>query len=98
PEELTLTDAVQRVARVVGKSPVYVRMPLWFHYGLGWCLERVMKTPLVSIAQVRILSEGIVHALPAGESLPEDLRPRNPFTEARIRAGLPEAKAFGLRD
>jgi len=98
PEELTLAEAVQRVARVVGKSPVYIRMPLWFHYGLGWCLERVMKTPLVSTAQVRILSEEIIDALPACGTLPEDLRPRNRFTEKQIRHGLPERRGFGLRD
>src|SRR5580704_2160614 len=53
PDEMMLTEAVKRVAGVVGKKPLYIRMPLWFHYALGWCLERVMKTPLVSIAQVR---------------------------------------------
>jgi uncharacterized protein YbjT (DUF2867 family) len=98
PEELTLKDAVQRVARVVGKNPLYVRMPIWFHYGLGWCLERIMRTPLVSIAQVRILSEGIVEAVPACESLPKDFQPEIRFTEAQIRRGLPEPKAFGLPD
>lgn len=98
PEELTLKDAVQRVARVVGKRPLYVRMPVWFHYGLGWCLERVMKIPLVSIAQIRILSEGIVEAMGPCGPLPNDLQPKILFTELRIRQGLPEAKAFSLQD
>jgi uncharacterized protein YbjT (DUF2867 family) len=98
PDEMLLTEAVKRVARVVGKEPWYIRMPLWFHYSLGWLLERVMKTPLVSIAQVRILSEGIVEALPACEPLPEDLRPKLWFTDSQIRNGLPVAKAFGMRD
>jgi uncharacterized protein YbjT (DUF2867 family) len=98
PEELTLTAAVQRVARVVGKRPFYVKMPVWFHYALGWCVERVMKVPLVSIAQVRILSEGLVEALPACTDLPVELRPQIHFTEEQIQRGLPEAKAFGLSD
>jgi uncharacterized protein YbjT (DUF2867 family) len=98
PEEMTLTAAVQRVARVVGKKPVYVRMPVWFHYALGWWLERVMTVPLVSIAQVRILSEGLVEPLPSCDELPADLYPKLAFTEAQIRRGLPEAKGFGLRD
>ncbi len=97
-EELMLTEAVKRVARVVGKEPLYIRMPLWFHYALGWGLERVMKTPLVSIAQVRILSEGIVEPLPACDSLPEDLRPEIRFTEAQIQRGLPKPGSFQLRD
>ncbi len=98
PEELMLTEAVQRVARVVGKKPLYVPMPLWFHYLLGCCLERVMKTPLVSIAQVRILSEGIVEPLPACSSLPENLRPEIQFTDAQIHQGLPKPGAFRLHD
>lgn len=98
PEELTLTAAVQRVAGVVGRQPVYVRMPVWFHYALGWCVERVMKVPLVSIAQVRILSEGIVEALPAAEELPADLRPSRSFSEEQIRRGLPAAGGFTWKD
>ena len=98
PDEMMLTEAVKRVAGVVGKKPLYIRMPLWFHYALGWCLERVMKTPLVSIAQVRILSEGIVKPLPVCSSLPEDLRPEIQFTEAQIQRGLPKPGSFQLSD
>jgi nucleoside-diphosphate-sugar epimerase len=57
PEQMTLGDAVRRVARVVGKHPVMFRMPLWFHRAFGWLCERTMVIPLVSLAQVRILSE-----------------------------------------
>ena len=98
PEEITLRDAVERVARVVGKRPLMFRLPLWFHYGLGWVLERCMTTPLVSIAQVRILSEGITRALPACECLPADSRPQLFFSEQQIRDGLPEPKPFGWTD
>jgi uncharacterized protein YbjT (DUF2867 family) len=98
PDEMPLTEAVKRVARVVGKEPLYVRMPLWFHYTLGWCLERLMKTPLVSIAQVRILSEGIVEPLPSCDSLPDDLKPKTPFTDAQINQGLPKPGSFQLQD
>jgi NADH dehydrogenase len=98
PEEMTLSEAVKRVARVVGKRPWFFRMPLWFHYDLGWFMERIMTIPLVSIAQVRILSEGIVEPLPTAENLPDDLQPSTRFSEQQIRNGLPEAKAFGLAD
>ncbi len=98
PEELTLKAAVERVARVVGKRPLMFPMPLWFHYGLGWLLERSMATPLVSVAQVRILSEGVVEPLPACDSLPEDLKPSHVFNDSQIREGLPEPKPFGRRD
>jgi NADH dehydrogenase len=98
PEEITLREAVQRVARVVRKRPLMVRLPLFFHYAMGWLLERVMRTPLVSVAQVRILSEGVIESLPACGTVPDDLLPRLAFTEDQIRRGLPEPGAFGFSD
>jgi len=98
PEEMTLGEAVQRVARVVGKRPFMFRMPLWFHRAFGWACEHTMVIPLVSAAQVRILSEGVIEPLPACPSVPEDLRPQTPFSDNQIRAGLPEAKSFGPQD
>lgn len=98
PEELTLREAVKRVAGVVGKRPVTFRMPVWFHYILGWMVERVMKTPLVSTAQVRMLSEGLSEASPRCTSLPEELAPRIPFCEKQIRNGLPAPGPFRARD
>ena len=55
-------------------------------------------TALVSLAQVRMLSEGLVEALPPCEPVPADLAPRIEFSEAQIRKGLPEPGAFGLAD
>jgi nucleoside-diphosphate-sugar epimerase len=98
PEELPLGEAVRRVGRVVGKHPVYLRMPVAFHYALGHFLEWVMKIPLVSLAQVRILSEGIVEPWPPFEFLPPDLLPTTPFTDEQIRRGLPAAKSFCIED
>ncbi len=98
PEEMTLAEAVRRVARLLGKSPLFFRAPLWIHYAFGWALERVMTTPLVSLAQVRILSEGVVEPLPPCGGVPDDLKPRLAFTDAQIRAGLPPPKRFGLAD
>jgi NADH dehydrogenase len=106
PEEMTLAEAVKRVAGVVGKSPLYLRMPVWFHRALACCLERVMTIPLVSLAQVRILTEDLTDpfqpggGLPGGgvEALPPDLTPRTPFGEEQIRSGLPPPGPFSLRD
>jgi hypothetical protein len=36
--------------------------------------------------------------LPVGDELPDDLKPRHPFNERNIRAGLPEAKASARTD
>lgn len=98
PEEMTLGEAVRCVARVVDKRPFMFRMPLWFHRAFGWVCEQTMVIPLISAAQVRILSEGVVEPLPACPTVPEDLRPKTPFSDDQIRAGLPEAKSFGPQD
>jgi nucleoside-diphosphate-sugar epimerase len=98
PEELTLRQAVKRVARVVNKKPLMFRMPIWFHYILGWFVERMMKTPLVSVAQVRMLAEGLAEANPPCAALPPELAPGISFSEEQIRKGLPAPGPFHLRD
>jgi nucleoside-diphosphate-sugar epimerase len=89
PEALAFSELVRRVARVVGRHPVLLRLPVPVHYLLAWVFERTMAVPLVSFSQVRMLSEGIAEPLPACVSLPEDLAPRLSFTETQIRRGLP---------
>ena len=98
PEELTLRDAVKRVARVVQKRPLMFRMPVWFHYILGWVVERVMRTPLVSTAQVRMLSEGLSEPSPQCATLPPEIAPSIAFSEEQIRKGLPAPGPFRFRD
>ena len=98
PEELTLRAAVQRVAEVVGRRPLMFPLPLAFHYLMAWCLEWCMPIPLVSRAQVRILSEGIVEPWPPCGPLPADLAPRLPFSREQIQRGLPAPGPFGWRD
>jgi uncharacterized protein YbjT (DUF2867 family) len=98
PETLTLRQAVRRVARVVGRHPLMFPLPVWFHYALGWLVEKVMVTPLISIAQVRILSEGLAEARPPCDPLPPDLAPAIPFSEEQIRQGLPAPGPFTLSD
>jgi nucleoside-diphosphate-sugar epimerase len=94
PEELTLRQAVRRVAQVVGRRPLMLPLPLWFHYALGWLVERLMKVPLVSVAQVRMLAEGLSTPCPDCDGPGPELAPRLPFSEAQIRKGLPPAGPF----
>lgn len=98
PEELSLSAAVRCVATVVGKRPLMFRLPVVVHYALAWCFEQSMTTPLVSLAQIRMLSEGLVAQLRFGEILPEDLLPQTRFTPQQIRKGLLEAKRLSLKD
>ncbi len=97
-EELFLSEAVRRVARVTGRSVHMVRAPVWFHNVMSRFWELTMKVPLVARAQVRILSEGVVEPAPPCESLPYDLMPTRMFTESQIRKGLPAPAAFTFRD
>jgi uncharacterized protein YbjT (DUF2867 family) len=97
-EELFLTEAVRRVARVTGNSVMMVRAPVWCHYLLAGFWELTMKVPLVARAQIRILTEGVVEPATPCAALPYDLVPRRQFTDDQIRQGLPEPGGFGLRD
>lgn len=98
PEAMPLAEAVRRVAAVLGKRRLYVRLPIWAHLPIAWIAERMMKEPMASLAQVRILSEGVVEPAGSAEALPEALKPQTRFDEAAIRAGLPQAGRYGLRD
>ena len=98
PEEIALSEAVRRVGQVIQRNPLYVPTPLAIQKIIAWVAERTMKIPLLSLAQLRILSEGIVEALPPCDSLPADLLPATRFTAEQIHKGLPEPGPFGLRD
>ena len=98
PEEVTLREAVNRVARVVGRRPLMLRLPLFFQRTLAWVLERTMTVPLVSAAQIRILSEGVTEPLPFCPPPPVYLCLQTRFTAEQIRRGLPPPNAFGLQD
>jgi len=93
-----LRQVVRRVARVVGRRPLMFPLPVWFHYVLGWCVERIMAVPLVSVAQVRMLDEGLAEPAPPCDSVPPDLAPQTAFTEEQIRKGLPPPGPFSWRD
>lgn len=98
PETLLLREAVLRVAAAVGRRPLTFPMPVWFHRLFAVAAEVLMRVPVVSRAQVRILAEGVVN--PAGDcdALPADLQPALPFSEGTIQEGLPEAGRYGLQD
>jgi NADH dehydrogenase len=98
PEEITLREAVRRVGEVIDRHPLYIPMPLATQKVIAWVAEATMKIPLLSLAQLRILSEGLVEALPPCETLPADLMPATRFTAEQIRKGLPQPGPFGLRD
>ncbi len=91
--ELRLDDGLDgRYVEGCCTGPVAVQLCL------AWGFERVMKVPLVSIAQVRILAQGAFQPLPGCGTLPERLTPKTHLHRKQIRKGLPPARRFGLRD
>lgn len=96
PEEIYLSEAVRRVSEVVGKAPFVFPMPIWFHRLIALFCELTMKVPLASLAQVRILSEGVTEAATPVSALPYDLVPTRRFTLEQIRNGLPHPGPFSV--
>lgn len=97
-EELLLSEAARRVAKVVGRRAWIFPAPILFHRALAQVCEWTMKVPLVAKAQVQILVEGVVEPATLCDPLPDDLVPTRRFTADQIRSGLPEPGPFGLRD
>jgi len=97
-EELFLSEAVRRVARVTGRRIRLIRAPIWFHYALARVWELTMRIPLVAKAQIKILSEGVTEPALESDTLPADLMPRRKFTDEQIQSGLPEPGPFTIHD
>lgn len=98
PEEIYLSEAVRRVAEVVGKQPLMFPLPVVVHEVMARVFERVMKVPLTSLAQIRILAEGVVEPGSPVVPVPYDLVPTRRFTLEQIRNGLPQAGPFCAGD
>ncbi|MET1053252.1 MAG: NAD(P)H-binding protein [Mycetocola sp.] len=97
-ETLFLSEAARRVARVLGRRLMVVRLPVAFHRVLAQVTEWTMRVPLLAKAQARMLAEGVTDAAPPAAELPDDLRPRLPFNDVQIRAALPGDGRFTARD
>jgi len=98
PEEIPLSEAVRRVSEVIGKQPLIFPMPVTLHYLLAYVWELTMATPLASLAQVRILAEGVVEPGSPVVPVPYDLVPTRRFTTDQIRNGLPAPGPFCVAD
>lgn len=98
PEEIYLSETVRRVAEVVGKQPLMFPLPVVCHQLMARVFERFMKVPLTSVAQVRILSEGVVEPGSPVVPVPYDLVPTRRFTDEQIRNGLPQTRSFCVGD
>lgn len=98
PEELRLSEAARRVAKLLGRRIFVFPAPVWFHRVFAHVLEWTMKVPLVAVAQVRILAEGVAEPSPPFPPPPSEFAPRLLFNDEQIREGLPQRLKFGLAD
>lgn len=96
-DEVTLGEAIRRIARVAGRRPAFVPVPTWAIRILSQLTEWAMVVPLVATAQARMLAEGVSAPAPYAPELPADIRPSRAFSDDRIRAALPDGR-FGLED
>lgn len=96
-DEVTLGEAIRRIARVAGRRPAYIPMPVWTIRVLAQLTEWLMVVPLVAKAQARMLAEGVSEAAPPAPEPPAGIRPHRPFSDERIRAALPEGR-FTIAD
>lgn len=93
PEALPLSEVVRRVARAIGRRVVTFPLPVAAHRLLAWLQERLLDEPLVALAQVRMLAEGMAEPLPAADPPPDDLRPTIRLTTDQIIRGLPDHRS-----
>jgi uncharacterized protein YbjT (DUF2867 family) len=98
PEALRLSDVARRVGLLIGKRPLIVPAPPAINYAVAYVAEWSMKVPLASVAQVRMLNEGLTEPWGTVDSLPEDLIPRTPLSDEVLGAGLPPAGPFTRAD
>lgn len=98
PETLRLSDVARRVGRLIGKRPLVIAAPTAVNYGVARITEWLMRIPLASLAQVRMLDEGLTQSWGSVDPLPEDLIPRTALSDDILRAGLPPAGPFTRAD
>ena len=96
-DEVTLGEAIRRIARVAGRRPAFIPVPTWMVRALAQVTEWTMVVPLVAKAQARMLAEGVSEAAPFAPEAPLGIRPSRPFDDARILAALPAGR-FTLDD
>lgn len=97
-EEIYLSEAVRRVAQVLGRQPLMFPLPVWCHRLMAQIFEWTMRIPLASVAQIKILSEGVAEPASPVVPVPYDLVPTRRFTTDQIRNGLPAPESFCVND
>lgn len=100
PEEITLTELVQRVGQVIDVKPQFIPTPVKILLLSAHLQERAMESPLITTAGIKMLVEGASKAEPTRvcDPLPEDINPCRSISATRIKDGLPDKQQIGLGD
>ncbi len=98
PQQMRLSDAVRQLSRITKRRVLIFPFPIWAHRALAWIFEHTMTVPLISSAQVFMLSEGLTEPEPHFPFVTGDLAPRTKFEDAFIRERLPKAQPFRRGD
>lgn len=98
PQKMRFSDAVRQIARLTRRPVLIFPFPIFAHRILAQIFERLMTVPLISSAQVFMLSEDMTSARPQCDKLPVDLKPQIRFSDAQISKHLPEPQGFGWSD
>lgn len=79
PEVLTLSQIIDRVASGLNIEPHKVPLPVFVHRVAAMAMELFMSTPLITNAQVTMLSEDLSKPALACDEMPPEFRPQLPF-------------------
>lgn len=88
PEEMSLGEAVRRVAKVKKKPALVVPLPAIVHYAIAAVMEKLTADPLFSMAQIGMLTEDMSTPLKNCDLPADDLKPKTYLTDETIRAAL----------
>ncbi len=88
PEEMSLGEAVRRVAKAKKKLALVLPLPALVHYTMAALMEKISSDPLVSVAQIRMLVDDMSKPLKNSDLPADDLIPKTYLTEELIRAAL----------
>ncbi|MEO6436001.1 MAG: NAD(P)H-binding protein [Tepidisphaeraceae bacterium] len=98
PQMLAMREIVHHVAAAIGRRAIVFPLPVMFHRLLGRLAEAVMRVPLISSAQVRMLREGLTEPFGPCDPLPPDLAPATRFSPETVRPQLPLPGPFRCSD
>lgn len=86
PDSLTLAEIVDKVGKMINVKPTKFPLPIVMHRVMAGAMELIMENPLVTNAQISMLSENLTGPNEPCDSLPLEFRAQTPFLGAKQKA------------